>query len=281
MKPATAYARYHSATQGFRNGVTWQTPPTAQCACCTRPWAATEDGARAAPYRYQAGMAVQWLCTTCYTPRLNSEHMLGVERMAGRSGKTVAAKLGMLPGSGGVITTNNVLYLAFPPGNMRKYAKGWLGRHGRLFQGSPLALLLHLHDNRYLGDVRDGIVFFPAIGRKAQGMMADLRPSTDWRCIWCNTSDGHWPLNVQALFDLYRVLRHHDLLARAGKPAFWRPIQQAAAGRVNHKQVASWRDRTPGADDVIAALPDDPHDRLMLHRHVTILLQQKETAHDG
>lgn len=271
----SAYTRLHAATGSLRAdaGWEWSEPSTDGCACCARPWADVEEPDKAVAYRYSAGMATEWVCTTCYTPRLGSYDFLGVERMAGKTDKTVPAKLGMLPGSGGVITAHDELYLALPPKNIEKFKNGWLGQRDRLFRGRPLDLLLALRADGRLGPLEQGIVFIEVFGRKADGLMADLRLTTHLGELWANSDAGARPIDLQAALALADVVRQHGLEAKAGSPTFWRPILRAAQGHNDPKALAAWGEKTPGAAELVAHLPEDPHDRLAVHQLLRPLLE--------
>jgi len=260
------------ATQGFRDDADLKvvTPPTPGCASCQRPWDAVEQPNQGVIYQYATTLAKEYVCTTCYTPRIGSGAMLGVERSAGRSGKPVYAKLGMMPGCGGVITPDAELHLSQPPKNLEKYGDGWLGRHHRLHGGSSLALLLNLYAEGKLDDAHSGFVFIESWGTKADVLMASWRGSTSFQEVWCLTEKGASPLDLAALIKTARVLHDQGLVEPAqGKGpgywrTFWRPILSDASGQRDQDKLEAWAGNLPDPVRVLEALPVDPHSRLRL-----------------
>lgn len=266
------HALLYRATQGFRDDANLEvvTPPTPACASCQRPWHEVEEPHQGVVYQYASPLAKEYVCSTCYTPRIGSGAMLGVERTAGRSGKPVYAKLGMMPGCGGVITPDGELHLSQPPKNLEKYADGWLGRHQRLHGGGSLALLLNLYAAQKLEGAHNGFVFIESWGNKADVLMASWRESTSLQEVWCLTEKGASPLDLAALIQTARVLHEQGLVAPAqGKGpghwrTFWRPVLNDASGQREPAKIEAWAANLPDPAGVLAALPADPHSRLRL-----------------
>lgn len=263
---------FFDATTAIREDAEPKTvsPTGSGCACCGRGWAEVEAPDRAYPYSYDSSTGTEEYCLTCATPRLSAPTVLGIEsyRGGGKSGvkKPVGGKLGMLMGSGGVITANGELHLALPPGYIEKFKDGSLGRAGRLHQvPKSLDLLMLLHRNGELGDVSRGIVYVEHWGRKADVLMGSLRVTTDLRELWCNSDSGTFCRNLDCLLRVAEVIDRHGHRKAAKKPAFWRPIHSAASGKHDADALKRWADETAGAAEIIDALPVDPHDRQGLH----------------
>lgn len=263
---------FYLATQGFRDDVNLEvmTPPTPGCASCQRRWEDVEQPNQGVIYQYAATLAKEYVCTTCYTPRIGSNAMLGIERTAGRSGKPVYAKLGMMPGCGGVITPNAELHLSQPPKNLEKYGAGWLGQNQRLHGGGSLALLLNLYAAGKLEEAHNGFVFIESWGNKADVLMANWRGSASLQEVWCLTEKGASPLDLAALIKTARVLHEQGMIAPAKQKGpgywrtFWRPILSDAIGRRDAAQLQAWANNLPDPVPVLEALPTDPHSRLRL-----------------
>ena len=259
------YALLHQATKGFRDPAMMDTftPTTASCACCQRAWAEVEDPGVAMEYQYSAGYAFESVCTTCYTPRLPATAMLGVEKLA-RGGKPVGGKLGMLAGSGGVITPSGELHLALPQGWIDKFKDGELGRLGRLHRCGAMALLLKLHSDGALENSHQGFVFVENWGRKADTLMGQWRASFSLSEVWCLSDQGAEPLDLAAMIDVARFVHAEGLAKKAVTPAFWRPIVQAAQGRRHDASLQKWTEALDDPMTLLAALPIDPHSRMRL-----------------
>lgn len=263
----TGYALLHRATQALRQhaDVTLVTPPTAACACCARPWQDVEDPGQAAEYKYGVNCAVEYVCTTCYTPRIGSEAMLGIERYSvGNRDNPVYAKLGMLPGSAGVITPSGALHLALPQALYDKFQSGLWAQRGQLHRLSGLGLLTHLLHQGELNQRAQGFVYVEQWGRKADALMQRFMASTSLQELWCNSESGATPLDLHAMLDTARRVIAMDLAHKADKPAFWRPITDAARGQRRDSAFESWLTQVPDPEALLTALPVNPHDRLRL-----------------
>lgn len=268
-----AYQRLFEATETIRSEVQWslETPTTGACACCGRAWDAVEQADQAAAYQYSPNMAVEWYCTTCKTVREPSQRALGIERRAGRSDNTVDARLGMLPGAGAVITAHSVLHLAVKPGHWDKFKGGTYAQTGQMHVCSPIQLLLTLERDARLGDPAKGIVYIEEFGRKADGLMADLRVTTSLAELWANTENGPSLIELTRLRTLYDRLAAQDSLDAALKPAFWQPIRRAAQGHLDRDALRAWADQRNDPQAILDALPRDPKMRLSLHSRLATL----------
>lgn len=265
----TAYQLFHEATREIRQrdgkDLKAHEPTTAGCACCGRSWEAVEDPGQAISYQYSSACAIEWLCTTCYTPRVGSPSMLGVERFAGGNpDKPVFGKLGMLPGSGGIITQDAVLHLALPQGFVDKFLAGGYGEQGRLHRSTPLALLARLLAEGQLRPGEGSFVYIEVWGRKADGLMRGLKASTSLLELWCNSENGGQPLDLEALLATTRLLLAMGLETKADKPAFWRPVLNAARGERDDDAFEAWAATIPDPQALMAALPLNPHSRLKM-----------------
>lgn len=271
----TAYERFHAATHMIRAAadLAFLTPTGPCCHCCERPWADVEEPDRAVAYRYDPSMAWESLCTTCYTARIGSFKVLGTERMAGHSSTRVPGKLCMLRGGGAVVTAHAELHLALPRGFIDKFHDGLLGQQGQLHGCSPMQLLLRLRANGRLGDCAQGIVFIERFGLKADVLMNNLKITTDWRELWCNSDSGARATDLRSLIRIAKALRTHGLAEQGVKAPFWKHITAAAEGAHDPGAFRQWVDETPGAADLIRALPVNPDDRINLHRKLRPILE--------
>lgn len=274
----SAHGLFFQATSLIRevHPPTLEAPPTPLCAVCGRPFEETETPGSAYPYRYGGGMATEYLCLACATPRIAAPRVLGVERLAGGNPEApVGAKLGMLPGSGGLITPAGELHLALPAGFVRKFADGLLAARGQVHQCSSLALLLHFHRDGRLGPLAEGFVFIEQFGRKADRLMAGLRLSRGLEEVWFNSDEGARPVDVAALIASAHWLIEHDLAGRAQKPAFWRALTLASKGARSERALATFAEALGGveaAQALIDRLPVDPHDRVDIVRYMRAII---------
>ena len=273
MADSLAYKLFHGATDWIRedlDNVATQPPSTSGCACCGRPWQQTENPELAYCYQYSSGMATELYCETCYTPRIPSPTGLGVERFAGGNPeKPVSGKLGMLPGSSGVITPDDTLHLGLPPGFITKYGKGRYGKAGQILpHPSGLALLAHLLETGGVVPhaLSRGIVFIETWGRKADTLMASLRTTRSLSEVWCCSDSGATMLDLQSIINTGYWLYDQGILDKAEKPSFWTPIKAATEGKPNSKAVEKWAIGVQklGIDPqaLINELPVDPHSRM-------------------
>lgn len=260
----TAYSRLHAATTAFReeNPPKTKTPDTSGCACCTRPWDQVEDPYQAAIYRYDTGFAIEWVCTTCYTPRPPSFKTLGVERLhMGKPENPVGGKLGMLPGCSGLITSENLLHLGLNQKTMDKFKDGLLGRAGQLHVMQAIPLLLNIVSEGRAGRIEEGIVFIEEWGRKADVLMANLAMTRSLREVWFNSDQGSRCVDLQGCIDTGRELLRQGLGAEGRKFDWWKPIRQAAKGKQDNDELEKWGNKVPDAGALIKVLPVDPHVR--------------------
>lgn len=282
MHNSAPYQRFYQATTWIREGLpgdTTITPTNSACACCARPWEETENPDQAFRYQYSAGMAVEQVCVTCYTVRIGSRAALGVERFAGGNpDKPVFGKLGMLPGSGGIITPNNELHLALPPGFISKYEEGRYGQAGLIHNtANTFVLLAELLEQGVMtqGTLADGFVFVEVWGRKADVLMANLQITRSLSEVWCCSEKGAFMLDLQSLLNTGRSLLALDLLTEATKPAFWRAIKDATTGRSNEKALEKWVEKIEkaggSAQGIVNQLPVDPHSRLRVNDVLRVL----------
>ena len=266
-----AHELLHRATHHLRleNRASPVTPTSPGCAYCQRPWETVEDAGVAYGYQYTPQMATEFLCSSCYTPRIAAEQALGVERLAGK-GTPVFGKLGMLPGSGGIITPEGVLHLALPKGFITKYRDGHYGRQGQLHEiGSgvrPLNILLSLMDTTPFNLGR-GFLYIESWGRKPDVLLQELRLSYSLSELWCNSEKGVVVRDVKAHLATARELCRQGLEAQGIKPSFWASVRRAAQGHSLVSLATSmdkWLSKVPEPQALLATLPVDPHERLEL-----------------
>lgn len=268
MRRDLAYQRLFAATTPFREQAYAEhfTPSTPSCSCCSRRWSDVEAPFQAASYSYGKSGQPEQVCLTCYTLRIPSEEMLGLERY-NKTGNTVTpiyGKLGMLVGSGGIITPQNTLYLTLPPKLYEKYQDGELGQAGQLSTDKPLARLLALLASGALNPLEQGFVYIENWGRKADVLLRCLRPTLSLHEVWCNSEQGVTPLNLAAMLKTARVLVEQDLEKYATQKAFWWPITAAASGQRNPQAFEAWVKKVPDPRALLSVLPEDPFDRLKL-----------------
>lgn len=273
---ALAYQRFYAATEAIRahpaKPIERVEPQTPVCGTCNRSWEHVEEPGQSVLYQYDASMAPQWQCLTCATARIGSYDAFGIERKAGKSGATVAAKLSMMMGTAIVITPNNVLHYAPPKAMADRFKQGLYAQQGQMHSRPgqfPLLLLLaQLWDNDQLGDPAAGFVCIGGFNRKADVVMSALRASTDLREVWVHDNTGVQVVDFRGLVELRDRLRALDLIDKACRPAFWKPILDATKGQRNEKALAKWLETTPAARELLALLPEDPHARLNLHQQL-------------
>ena len=108
------YTLFHAATHAIRgdNEAVAISPSSPACGYCQRAWDEVEDPGQAFTYQYHSSVAVEYLCSTCYTPRISAPNALGIESYRGKNRVPCPGKLGMLPGSGGIVTPEGTLHLA-------------------------------------------------------------------------------------------------------------------------------------------------------------------------
>lgn len=277
MYVKTAHARLHAATMMIRQDADMATvtPPSFACSACGRPWSEVEDPNQAAIYQYSSAQAKEYVCTACYTVRIPARHALGVERYSqGNPDNPVFAKLGMLPGSGGVLTAHNQLHLALPQGFIDKFKDGEIAAQGRLHRASSFDLLLSLLAEDGLGDMADGIVFVETWGRKADVLVANLTLTRSLSELWCCSESGAYCLDLESMIDSARWLVEQGWGDKADKPAFWKPIKDAAAGRRDDVALGKWAEKLgpDHAQDLLNRLPLDPYARTQLPRLMKLIL---------
>lgn len=262
------YQLLYQATSALRRGsfAATLTPTTLNCACCDRRWAEVEAPFRAVEYRYGKCGEAEYVCLTCYTPRIPSQDILGLERMnvTGKTLTPIYGKLGMLVGSGGIITPEAELYLTLPPKLFEKYRDGEWGQQGRLSIEKPFEHLISLLIEGALDPIEDGFVYIENWGRKVDGLMRQLMPTTSLHELWCNSENGASVLDLHAIITTAQVMSDQGLASQAGRFAFWRPILDAAKGQRDDKAFAQWLDNVPDPAALLQAIPTDPYDRLKL-----------------
>lgn len=279
MSRHLAYQRLFAATHELRVGaeMTRYTPDTLSCACCNRRWSEVEAPFEAVEYRYGKSGEPESVCLTCYTPRIPSERLLGLERynITGNTTTSIFGKLGMLVGSGGIITPHNELYLTLPPKLYDKYITGEWGQQGRLSTDKPLARLLDLLiDGRLFTPsqsassgkrpVEQGFVYIENWGRKADVLMGRLLATTSLHELWCNSEQGVTSLDLHAILTTARELEVQGLATQADRAAFWKPITAAARGQRDDADFDAWLKKVPDPRALLTVLPADPFDRLRL-----------------
>lgn len=268
MRRHLAYQRLFASTVPFRAGANVErfTPDTPICSCCYRRWSEVEEPFQAVSYCYGKSGLPEQVCLTCYTLRIPSEWMLGLERY-NKTGNTVTpiyGKLGMLVGSGGIITPQNTLYLTLPPKLYEKYREGELGKAGQLSTEKPLARLLSLLASGALNPIPQGFVYIENWGRKADVLLRCLRPTLSLQEVWCNSEQGATSLNLAAMLKTAQVLVEQELEKYATQKSFWWPITAAATGQRNPQAFEAWVKKVPDPHALLSALPEDPFDRLKL-----------------
>lgn len=276
-----AYQRLFNATRAIRDErcADWEIaePTTSGCACCGRPWGEVEQPGRAVVQLYgnvkTAGLATEWYCTTCKTLKQAAPDALGIQRRAGNSDKMVYARLGMLRGAGAVVTTDDVLYLAVTPGQLVKFKYGHYSLNGQVFAASPLSLLLHLDNKGVLGPMDEGVLLIENFGRKADCLMPDLRVTTGDHEVWANAENGPRPVEMARLKRLCAVLAEQGVLDKASKEGFWRPIRDAAKGRLDRDALTRWSSKLSDPQAVTDALPINPAQRISLHNDINNIRQ--------
>lgn len=283
MVNQSAHQRFYQATEWVREDLPSGkeiTPTNNACACCVRPWQQTENPSEAFAYQYAAGMAIEQVCATCYTPRIPAPRALGCERFAaGNPDNPVFGKLGMLPGSSGIITPDNQLHLALPPGFISKYGEGRYGKAGLIHEtANAFVLLGELFEQGVLtrDSLADGIVFIEMWGRKADTLMGNLQMTRSLSEVWCCSDKGAFMLDLQALIDTGYALLEAGLLADATRPAFWKPIKNAATKGVHDDEaLGKWAakvEKSGGdAQAIVNKLPIDPASRLRVNEVLRLL----------
>lgn len=263
-----AYQLLYHATGKLRKSAFYATltPKTPSCACCDRPWAEVEVPFQAVAYHYGKNGTTEYVCVTCYTPRLPSQEMLGLERLnvTGNTRTPIYGKLGMLVGSGGIITPEAELHLTLPPKLYEKYRNGEWGKQERLSTEKPLARLLTLLSKGELDPMGEGFVYIENWGRKVDGLMRHLTPTTSLHELWCNSESGVSVLDLNAMVLTAQQLREQGLAAQADRITFWKPIVEAAQGRRDDKAFAKWLEKISDPAALLQTLPTDPYDRLKL-----------------
>lgn len=260
-----AYWRLFHATPEFRRGASFAalTPTTPCCACCDRRWADVEVPFEALEYAYGKVGKTEYVCWTCYTPRIPSEAMLGLERwnITGKTHTPIYGKLGMLVGSGGIITPENALHLTLPPRLLEKYRTGEWGRRGRLTTEKPLVRLLAMLSAGELDPIGQGFVYIENWGRKVDGLMRYLTPTASLRELWCNSENGVRVLDLHAMILTAEQMQAQGLAAKADRKTFWWPIIDAASGKRDDAAFADWVKNVPDPQALLEALPADPFNR--------------------
>ncbi|RUR29717.1 hypothetical protein ELY33_12290 [Vreelandella andesensis] len=263
-----AYQLLYHATHPLRRSafISTLTPNTPSCACCDRRWADVEAPFQAIEYRYGKNGETEYVCLSCYTPRIASQEMLGLERLnvTGNTRTPIYGKLGMLVGSGGIITPKAELYLTLPPKLFEKYRQGEWGQQSRLSTEKPLTRLLALLAQGELDPISEGFVYIENWGRKVDGLMRHLTPTTSLHELWCNSESGVSALDLHAMIMTAKQLSEQGLTVQADRITFWKPILDAAQGQRDDKAFAEWLEKVPKPESLLQTLPADPFDRLKL-----------------
>jgi hypothetical protein len=273
MPDSTAYKLFYAATGWIRDDLPTNKafmPTSVACACCGRRWRETEEPAQAFAYQYGAGMAIEQTCATCYTPRVASARGLGVERFAaGNPNNPVYGKLGMLPGSGGIVTPDAELHLALPPGFIDKYGAGRFGKAGCIHASANAFVLLAtlFADSKMTkASLGDGFVFIETWGRKPDVLMGTLKATRSLSELWCCSDKGAFMLDLQSIINTGKHLFGVGLLEKATKPAFWRAIMDDTKGKGSDAALMKWvtqfESTATTGQEVVNLLPIEPHSRL-------------------
>lgn len=263
-----AYQLLFQATEELRDGAFFATltPHTPGCACCGRSWAVVEAPFQAVEYHYGKSGHTEYVCLTCYTPRIPSERMLGRERwnVTGNTRTPIYGKLGMLVGSGGIITPEASLSLTLPPKLLEKYREGRWGQQGKLSTEKPLARLLAMLAAGELDPISHGVVYIENWGRKVDGLMRHLTPTTSLHELGCNSETGVRMLDLHAMILTAQQLQDQGLATQADRITFWKPVLDAAKGQRNDAAFAKWLENIPDPAALLQTLPADPYERLEL-----------------
>lgn len=270
------YQLFHHATEAIRAdaGIMERAidPPTPTCAYCNREWSAVENPGVALAYRYDTGLAYEYLCTTCYTPRIGAHRMLGIDSYRGNKKTPCYGKLGMLNSSGAVITGDGILHLALRIKPYERFKEGWMGRNGQLHQCSSEQLLIQLEQRGRLHE-EQGFLYIQQFGNKADNFMAGLALTRAKTEVWSNSDQDARVFDLHAAHTLAEIIRAHDLTTKAKRATFWRDIKQwAQSGRYTDRLV-KWEQETPGADMILAALPADPADCAGIDKRVQAIIE--------
>lgn len=278
MSDSLAYQLFYGATRAIHGtpmaNVATQAPTTDGCACCARPWLDTEDPTVAYRYQYSSGQVVEQYCVTCYTARIGSPTALGVERFArGNPEKPVYGKLGMLPGSSGVVLMNDdnepELHLGLPDGFIKKFKDGHYSKAGQIHPvANGIALLAYLFEKDILNQARlaKGMVFIESWGRKADALMGSLRSTRSLSEVWCCSDAGASMLDIASIIDTGKWLNEAGVLDKTAKSSFWSPLKAATEGKARTGAVEKWAVSVqkmglePQA--LVNQLPVDPHSRM-------------------
>lgn len=266
------YALFHAATHVVRedNEAGPVTPTSLACGYCQRGWNEVEDPDQAFTYRYSPPTAVEYLCSTCYTPRISAPNALGIESYRGKSRIPTPGKLGMLAGSGGIVTHEGTLHLALPKAFVTKYGPGIYGQRGQIHEIGPgvrpLDILLELIYGDQI-EVERGFLYIDLWGRKPDALMQGLSLTHSLSELWCNSEKGPFARDLLAHAATARELCRQGIADQGLKPSFWTPIRQAAQGAPLESlsdDMATWLKKVPDPQALLGALPINPHDRLEL-----------------
>lgn len=278
MPDSLAYRLLHGATFAIHEAppqsAASQAPSTKGCACCFRPWTDTETPDLAYLYQYSSGQAIEQYCVSCFVARMGSAKGLGVERFAGGNpDKPVFGKLGMLPGSSGVVLINREgqpeLHLGLPDGFITKFKDGYFGQAGLIHPyANGIALLAHLFKSGHLTEenMALGVVYIESWGRKADTLMGSLRASRSLSELWCCSDAGVTMLDMASILRTGRWLHQAGVLDKTAKTAFWSPIKMATEGKARAGALEKWAASVDklGLDpqELVNQLPIDPQSRL-------------------
>lgn len=278
MRARSEYERFHRATGLIRSErmtrEAWATPPetSSGCSICGRAWNQVEDPTLCGTYQYNTSMACEYECTTCHTVRMAAPTTLGIEQYRGKDKVPSGGRLGMLPGCGGVITADDELYLALNKGFYDKFANGTLGQAGALGVTRSLDLFLDLLGQGRLGNLSDGVIFVQEWGRKPDVLMSNLMLTYSLSEVWACSEKGAECMDLLALIETARWLHDNDLGDKASRPAFWKPVREAAAGKHDSAALASWASKIPEPQALLDRLPVDPRSRMSLPATMAMLV---------
>lgn len=270
----SAYKLFHLSTTGFRHNLAVEqvSSDLQSCSCCKRQLGDVEDPNVFVLYQYSAGYATERYCTTCYTPRIGSVPMLGVDRFSSNK-IPVGAKLGMLFKNGGLITNDGRLQLAVDLKQYKKISDGSLATQGLVHVLSSWDLLLAENEKQNL---EKPFIFIEAWGTKTDGLMSNLATSYSKRELWVNTHSGAYCVDFQSFLDVVDWVITHDLRDVALRDSFWKPIIKAAWGAPDEKEFAKWAKKINRCEELLALLPANPHDRILARKLVPLILQGSE-----
>lgn len=271
MPTENAYQRFYEATRLIREQDTetqWIAPASTShgCSSCGRLWREVEDPDTCGVYQYSSSVAPEYECTACHTVRIKAPEALGIEMYRGKNKVPNGGRLGMLPSCGGVIDPANRLHLALNGGFYRKFQDGDLCRMGRCHEERPFTLLLRLLAEGELAPLAEGLIYVSEWGRKPDRLMGNLCTTRSLSELWCCSEAGAVCIDLEALIATAKWLHTRELGTKATRPAFWKPIREAAQGNMDQEALQKWAGNLPDPQELLDTLPIDPHTRTQLPR---------------